>query len=74
MKDKTFAENLKRERKSKGFTQESIAAELRISQKRYAKWEEGVWPHREFLVKLCEILEVDDLYLFLSKDVENILK
>lgn len=73
MKNKTFAENLKRERKTKGFTQESISAELSISQKRYAAWEEGRGaPNFYYLAKLSELLEIDDLYLFISKElVEN---
>lgn len=73
IQDKTFADNLKRRRKEKGFTQETIAAELGISRKRYSSWEEGRGtPNIYYLSKLCEVLEVDDLYLFISKElVEN---
>ena len=73
IQNKIFADNLKRERKAKGFTQETMALELCISQKRYAKWEEGrSAPGIEHLSKLCEVLQIDDLYLFISKElVEN---
>lgn len=70
MKDKTFAENLKRERKNKGFTQETIASELKITRARYSSWEEGRGtPNIYYLSKLSEVLEVDDLYLFISKEL-----
>lgn len=70
MKDQTFSENLKSARKTKGHTQESIAEKLGISAKRYAKWEEGrSEPSYNHLTKLCELLEVDDLYLFISKEL-----
>ena len=69
IQDKTFNNNLKRERKNKGFTQESIAETIGVSRKRYAKWEEDTWPPRQYIIKICEVLQIDDLYLFLSKDL-----
>lgn len=73
MNTEIFTENLKRKRKEKGFTQEAISTQLNISQKRYASWEEGRGnPNFHYLSKLCEVLEIDDLYLFISKElVEN---
>ena len=70
IQNKTFADNLRRERKAKGFTQETMATELGISRKRYASWEEcrGT-PNIYYLSRLCEVLQVDDLYLFISKEL-----
>ena len=70
IRNKIFAKNLRRERKIKGFTQEQIAAKLNIGQKRYASWEEGRGaPDFLYLSKLCELFQIDDLYLFISKDL-----
>ena len=70
MIEKTFSENLRKERRKKGFTQQEISDRLNISRKRYAKWEEGrATPSIEYLPSLCEVLRIDDLYLFLSKDL-----
>jgi len=68
IENKTFAGNLKRERKATRLTQKEMAAALCISEKRYAKWEEGRGtPNFYYLTKICEVLQIDDLYLFLSK-------
>ena len=70
IRNKTFANNLRRERINKGFTQKTMGLELEISRKRYASWEEcrGT-PNIYYLSRLCEVLEVDDLYLFISKEL-----
>ena len=65
-----FALNLKSERKNKGFTQSSFSEEIGVSQKRYAAWEEGRGePNLFYLSKICEVLQVDDLYLFISQEI-----
>lgn len=63
-----FADNLKAERKNKGFTQTTISQQLKVDVKRYAAWEEGrSTPNLSHLTTVCEILSIDDLYLFISK-------
>lgn len=70
IQNKIYSKNLKRKREEKGFTQKSIAEELNITQKRFASWEEGRGaPNFIYQSKLCEILEIDDLYLFISKEL-----
>lgn len=69
-KTSPFPGNLKFKRKEKKLTQKSISERLRVNRKRYASWEEGRSdPPLFFLIKLTEVLEIDDLYLFLSKDL-----
>ena len=73
-----FASNLTAYRKSKGWTQElfafkiSIQAKRIISSARYQNWElDRAEPEFEILIIICEILEIDDLYLFLRKDLST---
>lgn len=52
-------ENLKTLRKSKGFTQEELAARLHVVRQTVSKWEKGQSvPDAEMLVKLGDIFEV----------------
>lgn len=68
--NKIFSENLKQKRKEKGFTQEIISERLKIKRSRYAAWEEArAFPAPSMLIRICEVLGVDDLYLFLSKSL-----
>ena len=68
--NRIFSENLKVARKEKNFTQDSMAEKLEVPQKRYAAWEEGRGaPNLFYLSKICEVLEVDDLYLFISQEL-----
>ena len=54
-----FQDNLKTLRKSKGFTQEELAARLNVVRQTVSKWEKGQSvPDAEMLVKLAEIFEV----------------
>ena len=54
-----FQDNLKTLRKSKGFTQEELAARLNVVRQTVSQWEKGQSvPDAEMLVKLAEIFEV----------------
>jgi transcriptional regulator with XRE-family HTH domain len=63
-----IATNLKKRRKEKKLTQKAMANFLQIKSSRYSSWEEGrAEPSTSHLVKIAEVLQVDDLYLFLVK-------
>ncbi|MBR2730722.1 MAG: helix-turn-helix transcriptional regulator, partial [Clostridia bacterium] len=52
-------ENLKRLRTEKGFTQETLAAELHVVRQTVSKWEKGLSvPDAEMLVRIAETLDV----------------
>lgn len=54
-----FAENLKKIRKEKGFTQRQLAEAMEIKQPNYCKWEKGIFiPSSENLQKLSDVLDV----------------
>lgn len=54
-----FSENLKRIRKERGFTQESLAIQLHVVRQTVSKWEKGLSvPDAEMLQRLAEVLEV----------------
>ena len=62
-----LADNLSVARKRKGLLQRQIAIQLMIKEKRYAAYEEGrSTPSPEILVKMAEILEVQDLVAFIT--------
>jgi transcriptional regulator with XRE-family HTH domain len=63
-----YAKNLKKRRIEMRYTQPKISAALGIKVTRYQKWEEGECePSIEYQVQLCELLMIDDLYLFMKK-------
>lgn len=54
-----FSENLKRLRKERGFTQESLAIQLHVVRQTVSKWEKGLSvPDAVMLQRLAEVLEV----------------
>lgn len=55
-----FAENLKKIRKDKGYTQEELAKELNVVRQTVSKWEKGLsLPDADILSKIADILETD---------------
>lgn len=53
-------ENIKRLRKNKGYTQETLAQQLGIVRQTVSKWEKGLSvPDAELLQKLAEVLDTD---------------
>lgn len=55
-----FAENLKKIRKDKGYTQEALAKELNVVRQTVSKWEKGLsLPDVDILSKIADILETD---------------
>lgn len=55
-----FAENLKKIRKDKGYTQEELAKELNVVRQTVSKWEKGLsLPDVDILSKIADILETD---------------
>lgn len=55
-----FAENLKKIRKDKGYTQEELAKELNVVRQTVSKWEKGIsLPDVDILSKIADILETD---------------
>ena len=56
----TFAENLRRLRKERGYTQAELAKRLNINRTTYTKYETGITePDFERLKLICEIFNVD---------------
>ena len=54
-----FSDNLKRLRKERGFTQESLAIQLHVVRQTVSKWEKGLSvPDAVMLQRLAEVLEV----------------
>lgn len=55
-----FAENLKKIRKDKGYTQEILAEKLNVVRQTVSKWEKGLsLPDVDMLSKLANVLETD---------------
>lgn len=55
-----FAENLKKIRKDKGYTQEIIAEKLNVVRQTVSKWEKGLsLPDVDMLSKIANVLETD---------------
>lgn len=55
-----FADNLKKLRKNKGFSQEGLAEYLHVTRQTISKWERGYSvPDADLLIHLANILEVD---------------
>lgn len=63
-----FAENLKKARALKGWTQQSAAARVGVKRTAYQAWEEGrACPTAYFLVPLAHVFGIADILAFLSK-------
>ncbi len=57
--------NLKLHRKSKGYTQSSIATKLCMTQQQYSRFENGIFQlNYQDIVSLCEILDITPNDLF----------
>lgn len=55
-----FAENLKKIRKNKGYTQEILAEKLNVVRQTVSKWEKGLsLPDVDMLSKIANVLETD---------------
>jgi hypothetical protein len=55
-----FAENLKKIRKDKGYTQETLAEKLNVVRQTVSKWEKGLsLPDVDMLSKIVNVLETD---------------
>ena len=55
-----FAENLKKIRKDKGYTQETLAEKLNVVRQTVSKWEKGLsLPDVDMLPKIVNVLETD---------------
>ncbi len=55
-----FAENLKKIRKDKGYTQETLAKKLNVVRQTVSKWEKGLsLPDVDMLSKIVNVLETD---------------
>lgn len=55
-----FAENLKKIRKDKGYTQEILAGKLNVVRQTVSKWEKGLsLPDVDMLSKIVNVLETD---------------
>ena len=55
-----FAENLKKIRKDKGYTQEALAKKLNVVRQTVSKWEKGLsLPDVDMLSKIVNVLETD---------------
>lgn len=68
----SFADRLQRLRKSKGLSQEDLAARLCVSRQSVSKWETGLaYPETEKLLALCEILGADLDYLLRDRLTES---
>lgn len=66
-------ENLKSFRKSKGLTQEELAARLSVARQTISKWENGLSvPDADTLIRVAEILEVSVSELLGSTVKESI--
>ena len=54
-----FAERLKKERKSKGWSQEKLAEKLFVSRQSVSKWETGQnYPSIEIIIKISDLFDV----------------
>lgn len=68
----SFAENLRRARKTKGMSQEELAALLGVSRQAVSKWEQGTgYPETEKLKTISNNLNVSLDYLLDNEKVEN---
>lgn len=55
-----FGENLKKIRKTKGYTQEELAIKIHVVRQTISKWEKGLSvPDADILSKLADVLEIN---------------
>lgn len=67
-----FHENLKAQRKLKGFTQETLAIKVHVVRQTVSKWEKGISvPDAETLQRLAEVLEVTVSQLLGADTADN---
>lgn len=60
-----FAENLRKIRKAKGYTQEELAIKINVVRQTVSKWEKGLSvPDADMLSSIAEVLEVSTSQLF----------
>ncbi|MEG0034889.1 MAG: helix-turn-helix transcriptional regulator [Bacilli bacterium] len=72
MDDFTFAENIRNMRKYMGLSQEKFAKKLSVSKQAVAKWENGVYPSGENLVRINKVFgaSLDELFEIKAKDTK----
>ena len=64
----TFGEKLQLLRKSKGWTQEQLSAQINISRQALSKWESGAaMPDTENVIRLSRLFAVSTDYLLLDE-------
>ena len=64
-------ENLKKARKAKGLTQESLAIKLCVARQTISKWEKGISvPDAEMLIKLAEVFDTSVSQLLESEPID----
>ncbi len=62
---KIIGKNLKEARKFKGYTQKAVAAEMRMTQQQYSRFENGVFElNYDQILFLCELYEISPNELF----------
>lgn len=67
---KTFSNNLKKIRKSKGLTQEDLASRIGVKQPSYNRWEAGnIWPEEDTVNKIAQALDIDQAILFFDESL-----
>ena len=67
-----FGEKLSAARKAKGFSQEELAAKIKVSRQAISKWEtNSAQPETANILKLCEVLEISPNELFGCEPVQN---
>ena len=59
----TVAEGLKRFRQTKGLTQQQVADELKIFKQAYQRYEYGMCPSADILIKIADSFDVSIDYL-----------
>lgn len=63
-----FGENLRKLRKSKGFTQEELSEKLEITQKHLSMLETGTqFASAQLISKICGVLDIEPAELFSSE-------
>lgn len=62
---KRIGQNLKEARKFKGLTQKEVAAEMRMTQQQYSRFENGVFElNYDQILTLCKLYEITPNELF----------
>jgi transcriptional regulator with XRE-family HTH domain len=69
-----FKDNLKKYRNINNFTQDDLASKMFISRTLVSKWESGnIYPTKEHIFKLSEVLNVPIKKLFTKVEIKKIL-